>query len=196
MYKSCKFYSFQKISVFLSQDDNTNLNENIEFVYNYEENYEILDRNKTNEIVEILSKYSRSVKIRYKFTVEVNENFKKLKNDVKELNENINKDSVESSELNDLKPVVNKLIDSCFKYQILEYSYNLTFCEDSLNNKSLKYTKKYLYKCVLKQLINFVYEETENQAKDYAVCLKEFKNKANVTKLKSVHLFCSDCIEK
>ena len=78
MYKSCKFYSFQKISVFLSQDDNTNLNENIKFVYNYEENYEILDRNKTNEIVEILSKYSRSVKIRYKFTVEVNENLKNL----------------------------------------------------------------------------------------------------------------------
>ena len=86
---------------------------------------------------------------------------------------------------------MNKLIDSCFKYQILEYSYNLIFCEDSLNNKSLKYTKKYLYKCVLKQLISFVYEETENKVKDCAVCLEEFKTGANVTKLKCRHLFCN-----
>ena len=65
-----------------------------------------------------------------------------------------------------------------------------------LNNKSLKYTKTYLYKCVLKQLTNFVYEKTENQVNDCAVCLEEFKNGANVTKLKCGHLFCSECIEK
>ena len=172
------------------------MKEDIELVFNYEENSEIINRQKLNKIIEILSKYGRSVTIRYNFTIVANKDFEKIKNDANSLIEKLNKENLDSSELHELRPVATKLINCCLSYKIMDYYTELRACGNTLKDKSLKYTIKYLYKCVLKQLTNFVYEETPNQANDCAVCLEEFKNGNNVTKLKCGHLFCSDCIEK
>ena len=142
--KFSKFITFKKLSVILSQEGDADLNENIEFVFNYEENCEIVDRHKINEIVEILSKYGRSVEIRYNFTIELSEKFKELKDDVDELNDVINEEVLDSVELNILKPLVLLFIDSCSTYRIFEYSVRLTACENTFNENSLK-LKKIIY---------------------------------------------------
>ena len=92
--------------------------------------------------------------------------------------------------------MLNKLIESYQNYQIMKNCDDLAVCGNVLNNKQMKYSKKYLYKCLIKQQQSFVYEEAANDNKDCAVCLEEFEIGTNVTKLKCGHLFCSECIEE
>ena len=188
--KFSKFKTFKKLSLMLLQRD---VSENMEFVFNHEENGEFIDRNKINKVVETITKFGRNVQVRFSFTTETHKDFEKLKNDVDALNEKLNKDFADSSEL---KQLLNKLIESCQNYQVIEHCDYLAVCGNILNNKQMKYSQKYLYKCVLKQQTAFVYEEAANENNDCSVCLEEFKNGTNVTKLKCGHVFCSECIEK
>ena len=193
----CKRYSkllvFKKFSLNLSKEGPEVLNENIEFVCNYEENGTFIDRHGMNKFAEIINKFGRYIKVKISFTIEQNQDFEKNKNDLEELKERLNNDIVDSKEL---EPIVHSLFEFSTTYRTKKHRDELLVCESIINKKHLKYTKKYLYKCILKQQTNFVYEETPNQANDCAVCLEEFKNGTNVTKLKCGHLFCSDCIEK
>ena len=168
--KYAKFIAFRKISVFISQEDNTDWNEDVELVFNYEENREIIDRHKINEVVETLCKYGRSVNVKCVFYCEVNESFKNLKKDLNELNEMINNNVVENSKLYELEKIKNKILVSFSNHKVLEYFDDLAKLDKLFNKKCLKYTKKYLYKCVLKQQTNFVYEGSANQSTDCAVC--------------------------
>ena len=191
--KYSKFIIFEKFSLNLFKEGEKALNENIEFVCNYEENGTFIDRGDIYKVVEINNKYGRCVKVRLSITSEQNQEFKEVKNDAKELKERLDNDIKDSKEL---EPLVNSLFEFSKNYRTRQHRDELLALGIIIQKKHLKYKKMYLYKCVLKQQSNFVYEEIENQAKDCAVCLEEFKNGANVTKLKCGHLFCSECIEK
>jgi len=191
--KYSKFIIFEKFSLNLFKEGKKALNQNIEFVCNYEENGTFIDRGDIYKVVEINNKYGRCVKVRLSITSKQNQEFKEVKNDAKELKERLDNDIKDSKEL---EPLVNSLFEFSKNYRTRQHRDELLAFGINIQKKHLKYKKMYLYKCVLKQQSNFVYEEIENKAKDCAVCLEEFKNGANVTKLKCEHLFCSECIEK
>lgn len=152
--KFSKFKTFKKLTLTLSQKD---VNETIEFDFNHEENQEFLDRNKINKVVEIINKLGRKVQVRFLFATKTYKDFEKFKNDVDELNEKLNKDN---ADIIILKPMLNKLIESYQNYQIMKNCDDLAVCGNVLNNKQMKYSKKYLYKCLIKKQQSFVYEGT------------------------------------
>ena len=106
---------FRKFSLRLIQKY---FNENIKFDFIYEEIDEFLDSNKINKVVEPITKFDRNVKAKISFTTEAHKNFEKLKNDVNKLQEKLNKDILDVSKL---KLILNKLIQSCQNYQVVEH---------------------------------------------------------------------------
>ena len=191
--KHSKFITYKKFSLLPSQNNETPLKENFEFILNYEENAAFLDKNEMKKLFEAVNKFGKSVKVKPSFTVEPNKDFEKLKSDVKELNDKINKDLLDPKELNS---TLNKLLESSINYRITDYYEELKVDMNTISGKHQKYSKKYFHKCVLKQQTVFLHEETANNTKDCAVCSDEFDVGKPVTKLKCGHLFCTECIEK
>ena len=191
--KHSKIMTFKKFSLLPSQNSETLLKDKFEFVLNYEENAAFIDKNEMKKLFEAVIKFGKSVTVRRSFTIEHNQDFEKLKSDVKELNDKINKDLIDPKEL---KSTLNKLMESSENYRIIDYYEELKVDMNTINCKHKKYSKEYLHKCVLKQQKNFVYEETACDKKDCAVCLDDFDIGKSVTKLKCGHLFCTECIEK
>ena len=194
--KYSKFIIFEEACLSLSLVDKTDLKEHMGFLFNYKEDFDVIDRHKINKFIKTIDKFGRNVEVKYEFTIVYEDDYEKFKSDMEELSEKLKKDYVDSSELNELKLIVKQLVDSFNNYQISKHCDNLTICGHNLIKKNCNLTKNYLYQCVLKQQTNFVYEGTANQTTDCAICLEEFKNGANVTKLKCRHLFCTECIEK
>ena len=87
--KYSKFIVFQKFSLNLFKEGEKALNENLEFVCNYEENGTFIDRGDIYKVVEINNKYGRCVKVRLSITFEQNQDFKEVKNDAIELREKL-----------------------------------------------------------------------------------------------------------
>ena len=191
--KYSKFITIKKFSLLQTQDSGSALHEDVEFVLNHEEKGTFIDRGEMKKFSEMINKYGGSVKVKPSFTTEANKDFEKLKDDVKGLNEKINKDPVDPSEL---MPALDKLTETCESYEIEDHYKDLKVYSDAVHNKHVKYSRMYYHRCVLKQQTVIVYEKTKNEKADCAVCLEELKNGANVTKLKCGHMYCTGCIEK
>ena len=188
-----KFIVFTKFSLLQSQENDSELNEKMEFILHHNKFEAILDRSEMHKFTKIVSKHGWGVKFKPSFTTETNKDFEKLKKDVKDLNEKSNKDLVDPSEL---KSTLDKLMESFEHYKIKDHYKYLKFHSDAVHEKHVNYSNKYYHKCVLKQQTSFVYEKIWNKKTCCAVCLEELKDGANVTKLKCGHLYCTSCIEK
>ena len=195
-YKYSKFLMFKEACLPLSSIDKTDLKEFMGFVFNYKENFEILDRHKINKFVKKLANFGKNDVVSFDIAIKYEEDYEKFINDIVEISEKLKNEYKDSSGIKGLKLKVKKVVDLFNSYQIMEHCDNLAVFGNTLMNKYSKLAKAYLHKCVLKQQSNFVYERTANQTTDCAICLEEFKNGTNVTKLKCGHLFCSECIEK
>ena len=71
------------------------------------------------------SRLGRNVQVKFYFTTEAQKYFEKLKIDVNELKVRIDKHIIDISKL---KPILNKLIESCQNYQIVEHYDDLAVC--------------------------------------------------------------------
>ena len=67
---------------------------------------------------------------------------------------------------------------------------------DRLVERYTKFIKGHYYKCILKLQQTFDDSGTSYKTKSCSICLEEFKNGINATKLKCGHIFCTGCIEE
>ena len=70
--KYSKFLVFKKFSLNLFKEGETSLNENIEFLCNYEENGAFIDRHDIDKVVVINNKFGRCVKVKLSINFEQN----------------------------------------------------------------------------------------------------------------------------
>jgi len=198
--KLCETFSkFKRIInyVFIpckDQQDYATIDENIEFIFNYEENEKFINK-------EMLHTYAEKFEKNDKLVVVVNEiisyafqeDYENLLEEINEINKMSNDKNTDILELKRKLEIVKKNVNTLNidnHYDIL-----IAHC-NAVVDKNETLTKNYYHKYIMRKQVTSQYNGTKVDRELCAVCLDNFKIGKSVTKLKCGHVFCTECIEK